>query len=1041
MYVLPSVREIQHMKMTLPAKTCLPAILTLVCCTIHPSAQAFQDTVDFNRDIRPILSDACFTCHGPDKGQRQADLRLDQQEGLFRQTADSTVVAPGQPDKSELLARIETDDADLVMPPPDSGRVLTNEEKRLIRQWVVQGAEWKGHWAYLPLERPKVEDSSITPGSNEVDYFINSRLEQKGLSPSGRADAVSLARRLSLDLTGLPPSANDIDVQAFAASPSDEAWQKLVVRLLSSPHYGERMTALWLDLVRYADTNGIHGDNHREIWMYRDYVIDAFNSNTPFDRFTIEQIAGDLLPEPSDQQRIASGYNRLLMTTREGGAQPKEYLAKYSADRVRNVSSVWMGATMGCCECHDHKYDPYSIRDFYELAAFFADIQDVAVGVQPAVKMPSPQQKHRMSELDSQIQQLQKTIDTQTPELDQAMNTWVAELKKHLADTPRIWKVAGHGAVTSSDGQQLDVQPDSSVLASGPHPKHDTYTVAIPYIDSATVSGIRLEALKHDSMVKKSLSRGNGNYVLSEFSVGKRSSDESAAPQPIRIKEALADFEQKGWPVANALDNNPTTGWAVDGHIRVGEERVAVFRFETPVQLTEGESLIVTLKHSSVDFHNIGRFRLSTTATENPGLDDVDIGVPPSLVTVVEGWPEVEDSAKTALANHFRSITPVLEKQRNALASATQSRQQLEKEIPETLITRTKAPREIRVLARGNWMDDSGDITSPQVPHFLNQIEGQERLNRMDLAKWLVADDNPLVARVFVNRLWKMFFGKGIVSTEDDFGSQGSWPTHPELLDWLAIEFRESGWDVQHVIRLIVHSETYRRSSQFDEHLAEADPFNDLLARQSRFRLDAEFIRDYALAVSGLLVTEVGGRSVKPYQPEGYWDHLNFPKRKWQADAGDQQYRRGLYTYWCRTFLHPAMKAFDAPTREECTVTRPRSNNSLQALVLLNDPTFVEAARALAVRVLTDGGSNDAERISSLYDIVLSRPPLQQEREVLLELLAHHRESFADDETRTQQFLSVGQYKQSTVVNPQQLAAWSSVARTVMNLHETITRP
>ncbi len=831
------------------------------------AAGADDEPVDFNRDVRPILSDTCFACHGPDSGQRQADLRLDLQEGLFRSQDGITIVDAKAAANSELLRRVESEDADMVMPPSDSGRTLTAEQKRTIRRWIEQGAEWKGHWAYIPPQRPAVPAVEVSDTANDIDRFIQNQLNRRDLQPLGQADPVTLVRRLSFDLTGLPPTPQQ--VAAFAANPSAEVWQTLVDELLATHHFGERMAATWLDQVRYADTNGIHGDNHREVWMYRDYVIDAFNSNMPFDRFTIEQLAGDLLPEPSDEQKVASGYNRLLMTTREGGAQPKEYLAKYSADRVRNASSVWLGATMACCECHDHKYDPYSIRDFYQFAAFFADIVDVPVGVQPATRMPSRTQRDRLAELQQQVEAHQtkydEAVQNRADELSPAMETWLTDVQTRLAD---------------------------------------------------------------DNMKDK----------------------------PAK-------------DVAKAL------------------------------------------------------------------------GLPEELLATLKAWPEVDDNQRGQVTGHFQSVTELLEDVRKPLEAARAERDAFEKTIPEMLVTRTQAPREIRVLARGNWMDDSGDVVAPSVPHFLTQVNSASRPTRMDLAEWFVADDNPLVARVFVNRLWQQFFGKGIVASADDFGSQGAWPTHPQLLDWLAVEFRESGWDVQHMIRLIVSSDAYRRASIFDEQLVAADPFNKWLARQSRHRLEAEFIRDTALHVSGLLVDEVGGPSVKPYQPAGYWAHLNFPTREWESDSGANQYRRGLYTYWCRTFLHPAMKSFDAPTREECTVERPRSNNSLQALVLLNDPTFVEAARALAERVLNEGGLSDEARIDRIYRQCLSRGARPEESAVLLELLNNQRAAFAESGDGVSGFLSVGQKSVDSAIDQQQLAAWTAVARAVLNLHETITRP
>ena len=1011
-------------------------ILTLIgCLSISHAATA---EVDFNRDVRPLLSDSCFACHGPDAGQRQGDLRLDQKEGLFRTVDGVSVVDAKSAENSELLKRITSTDPDLMMPPPDSGKTLTEDQKQVITRWIEAGASWKGHWSYLPPTRPEVPKTEVSSTANDIDRFVQETLNRKGIQPLGPADGTTLARRLSFDLTGLPPTPDQ--VARFAADTSAKNQAAYVDALLSSHHYAERMTGLWLDLVRYADTNGIHGDNHRDVWMYRDYVIDAFHRNMPFDQFTTEQLAGDLLPNATDEQRIASGYNRLLMTTREGGAQPKEYLAKYSADRVRNASTVWMGATMGCCECHDHKFDPYSITDFYQFASFFADIQDVAVGVQPEVKMPSRQQKETKAKLDGQIAELQKTVITQTPELDAAMQAWALDLQAKLKATPRNWGIVSVVDMKSANGQNLSLLDDGSILTAGTLPKHDTLTVVVSP-PAGKVSGLRLETLRHESFAKKSLSRapGNGNFVLSGITVTQiRNGDGSE--QPVAIKDAVASFAQKSWPVKNALDGKPETGWAVDGQVSSDRDPLAVFRFAAPIDVAAGDRLVVRLKQEAVEFHNIGLLRLSTSTVDNPGLQDNPFGLSSPQVATLEAWPSASPEQKTALGVYYRSIAPLLADARARLNQAKKDRETLEKQIPETLVTRTQAPREIRVLARGNWMDDSGKVASPQVPHFLKQLSVEGRASRLHLAQWFVDAENPLVARVFVNRLWQQFFGKGIVKTADDFGSQGSWPTHPELLDWLAVEFRESGWDVQHVIRLIVSSDAYRRTSVVTAELRETDPFNDWLAYQSRYRLDAEFIRDNALAVSGLLVDKVGGRSAKPYQPAGYWAHLNFPTRKWQHDNGDNQYRRGLYTYWCRTFLHPAMRSFDAPTREECTVERSRSNNSLQALVLLNDPSFVEAARTLAAMTIAEGGRSTESRLQFVFRRCLSRDPAGDEVAVLKTLLEKQQREFSAAPQQAGELAKVGQSAAPSNVDPSELAAWTAVARVILNLHEVITR-
>jgi hypothetical protein len=771
----------------------LSLLWVLLLATPAAAEAPLPATVDFNRDIRPILSDNCYQCHGPDRNKRKAGLRLDTRDGLFAGREGRVPIVPSKPGDSELLRRVTTTDAEERMPDPKSGKSLSGRQIAVIRRWIEQGAVWKGHWAYLKPVRPvvpAVDDTRFI--RNDVDRFLLAKLRDAGLQPSPEADRVTQARRLWFDLTGLPPT--PADVEAFSADPSGDAYEKLVDRLLASPAYGERMAVAWLDLVRYADSIGYHSDNPMSVAPYRDYVIRSFNANKPFDRFTLEQLAGDLLPGATLEQRVASAYNRLLQTTEEGGAQAKEYEAKYAADRVRNVSTVWLGTTMGCCQCHDHKFDPFTMRDFYSFAAFFADIQEAAVGRREA---------------------------------------------------------------------------------------------GIPVLDARQAATLR------------------------------------------RASKRIGDL--------------------------VGQ------------------------------------------ATRPLAL----------LAPLGAAWSE-----------------------EIAQASA----------VPHTLVTVSGPPRTVRLLPRGNWMDDSGPIMAPAVPVSLGKVTAPSRATRLDLARWLVAADNPLTARVFVNRLWKLYLGQGLARPLDDLGSQGEAPLHAELLDWLAVEFQESGWDVKHLVRLLVTSGAYRESSQASPALKEADPYNRLFGRQTPWRLDAEFVRDQALAVSGLLSRQIGGPSVKPYQPPGYWAALNFPPREWQNDTGEKLYRRGLYAHWQRTFLHPSLLAFDAPTREECTVERPRSNIPQQALVLLNDPTYVEAARVLAERIVRTN-ADVREQVSWAFREVLLRPPTAEEMRILTDLYARHAHQYAADLTAARKLLAVGAHPAPADLDAAQLAAWTSVARALLNLHETITRP
>jgi hypothetical protein len=851
-----------------------------IALLVAGSAAAEEPKVSFSRDIKPILSNKCFVCHGPDEGERQAELRLD-----LRDEAVPGVIKPGDAEHSEVVVRIASDDADLRMPPADSKKEpLTPEEIKLIRRWIDEGAEYDVHWAYVTPTRPPVPEVKQAEWPvNAIDNFILAKLEAKGIAPSPQADKRTLLRRLSLDVTGLPPKPQEL--AEFEADDSDQAYEKVVDRLLASQHFGERMAVYWLDIVRYADTGGYHSDNHRDVWAYRDYVIEAFNGNKPFDQFTVEQLAGDLLPGATDEQRIASGFNRLLQTTEEGGAQPKEYTAKYAADRVRNTSVIWLASTMGCSECHSHKYDPFTHKDFYSFAAFFADVNEKAVGRQDQTKLPTPEQASALAELDKKLAAAREEYAAKTPELDAAREKWEAAA---LADP-----VKG---------------PPAEVLEA-----------------------IKVEADKRTQKQK---------------------------------------------------------------------------------QLIDAE---------------------------------------------------------------FRKHVPELAPVRERLAALEKERAALDASILSTLVSMSVPPRTIRILPRGNWLDDSGEIVQPAIPEFLadtvvrslrerSLTEDSQaaaeldqpadhlpkhlagRQTRLDLARWIASRENPLTARVLVNRLWMLAFGRGISPAVEDFGTQGELPTHPELLDWLAVEFVESGWDVKHTFKLMLMSRTYRQTSvplaatSGRGSAAALDPNNDLFSRQNRFRLDAEFIRDNALAVSGILVPKIGGPSVKPYQPAGYWQYLNFPKREWENDKGEGLYRRGLYTYWQRTFLQPSLLAFDASSREECIGLRPRTSTPQQALVLLNDPTYVEAARALAGRILQEGGDSPAEQLQFAFRTVLTRSPRPEEVETLTKLLEKHLAEFAQEPESAREFLSVGDLKSPDTLDPAKLAAWTNVSRVLLNLHETITR-
>jgi len=1000
--------------------------------------------VDFSRDVVPILAANCFKCHGPDGKERKGGLRLDVADGPFKPAESGQVaIVRGKPDKSQLVQRIFSDDDDERMPPPKSNKHLTEAQRQTLKQWIAEGAVYKRHWAYLPPQRPPVPAAGPNDhAQNALDQFVLAKLHEQKLRLSPEADRVTLIRRLYFDLTGLPPSPEQ--VAEFVNDSSPNAYEKLVDRLLASEHFGERMAMYWLDLVRYADSCGYHSDNERDVYLYRDYVIASFNRNKPFDRFTIEQLAGDLLPDATDETRIASGYNRLLQTTEEGGAQAKEYTAKYAADRVRNLSSVWLGSTMGCCECHDHKFDPFKTRDFYSMEAFFADVKEAPIARQEETPIPTLAQAAQLKQLDDQLAAVQLALDTQTPVLDAAQAEW----EKSAARQPLQWTVLRPASAKASSGATLKILDDDSALAGGKVPNEESYTI-VADVEQPAITGIRLEALADASFPKKGPGRSsNGNFVLSEFTVTTAPKSEPTKTAKLKLQHASADFSQAHFDVAGAIDGKPAAaGWAILP--KVGKSHIAVFEVQAPAGKKEAKEreaiqtvrLTIVLDFSYGTAHSIGRLRLSTT-THQPPLNGDAAGLPAEIAKIlaIEPTQRSAEQRKT-LSAHYRSLAPELNPARARLAALERDKTELLKTVPKTLITAAVAPRTVRILARGNWLDDSGEIVTPALPAFLASLDTKDRRpSRLDLAQWLVDRRNPLVARVLVNRLWLLMFGQGLVKTAEDFGSQGAAPTHQELLDWLAVELVDSGWDVKHLLKLIAMSATYRQSSLASEELRQLDPDNRWLARQSRFRLDAELVRDNALAVSGLLSSKIGGPSVKPYQPAGYWGYLNFPKREWTNDQGESQYRRGLYTFWQRTFLQPSLKAFDAPTREECTVVRTRSNTPLQSLVLLNDPTYVEAARVLAARIVKEGGAKPAERIDWAYRQALSRPPTAAETKLLTALYQKHHDEYVADAAAARQVLKVGYAPPPSDIDAAELAAWTSVARVILNLHETITR-
>ena len=1029
--------------MTRPRELARFAGLLALGVAIVPTAALADGPVEFNRDIRPILSENCYLCHGPDKGHRKAGLRLDD-----RQVAvDKEAIVPGRPDDSELITRILSDDPDEVMPPPESTKVLSPAQKNLLRRWVSEGAKYQSHWAYGPIRRPKVpavkrQDWVKSP----IDAFVLAFLESKGITPSPEADRRTLLRRLSLDLIGLPPTPEE--VRAFELDDSPGAYEKQVDRLLASPHYGERMAVPWLDLARYADTVGYHGDQNQHVFPYRDYVIGAFNRNLPFDRFTAEQLAGDLLPDPTPEQRVATGFNRLNMMTREGGAQPKEYLAKYAGDRVRTVAITWLGSTMGCAECHDHKYDPFQSRDFYRLAAFFGDVKQWGVYMDygytpnpdlrgfsndhpfpPEIEVESPYLKRRIAKIDGQIHEALADGVNRLPSDPTALakfEEWVKSARSAIDRPDRGWLTPPNVLDAGPGSDQSSVpQEDGSLLLTGKVSPKETKTIRIDP-GAGWVASIRLELLPHPEH-KGRIIRGNAAPTIS---LSVRSTNKAAGPAVIR---ADADAKEERYSNGSAVPGI-TGGWKVPGK-DLESRRSAVYQLDRPIRLEEGDRLIVSLKGDGLGCVRLSVSPLVFEDLRRPAVD----GPLASAIRAHAASRTAEQSASLKAAYLLSTGSdPAVSETYHRL---TRDRDECRDGKALAMVTEAREPLPTRVLSRGNWQDETGELVEPGVPRFLPQPAGAEgrRLTRLDLARWLTGPDNPLTARVFANRLWKQLFGNGLSSVMEDVGAQGEWPSHPELLDWLASEFRD-GWDVKALVKRMVMSATYRQDARLRPELRETDPNNRWLASQSPRRLEAEFVRDNALSIAGLLNLDLGGPAVKPYQPAGYYTILQFPDRDYVPDRDDRQYRRGVYTHWQRTFLQPMLANFDAPGREECIAARVVANTPQQALTLLNDPTFVEAARVLAGSLLENGAASDAARLDLLFEMALARSAKDKEKAALLAFLDKQRAESREHPDEAAKLLQVGMAPPLKALDPAELAAWTEVCRVVMNLHETITR-
>ena len=1043
------------------ASLVLPALALLL-----PLRLPAAERVDFNRDIRPILTENCTYCHGPDANHRKADLRLDVRE----EAISAGALIPGDAAKSEIIARILTGDEDDLMPPPDSHKKLTPAEKELLQRWVAEGAEYQGHWAFEKPVRPAVPTTADAKSNvrNAIDAFVLARLQQEKLGLSPQADARSLARRLSLDLTGLPPA--PALVEAFAADPSDAAYEALVDRLLQSPTYGEHMAAQWLDFARYADSHGFQTDSSRSMWPWRDWVIRAFNDNLPFDQFTIEQLAGDLLPNPRLDQVVATGFHRNHRINGEGGIIDEEWRLENIIDRVDTTGATWMGLTLGCARCHDHKYDPITQREFYEMFAFFNNIEETGVirgasnrtggNPGPSVKVPDAAQQKELAALKSAVATAEAAVRAAEKNLPALLAAWEPEFQREVAESRPQWQPLEPVHVRSTHGTTFSRLEDGTWLTGGPTPAKDTFIIESP-LAAGLLSGIRLEVLPDASLPGGSVGRNdNGNFVLTRVEA-ELTAPSLAQPVKLTFTEAEADYSQKGYGIESLIPEEPAKkakraatkgsnrgkGWAVDGNSRREPSR-AMFLTAEALSVPADATLTVRLVHTTLNKHQIGRFRLSTSQAPQESLTlEGDGAAPKDIRAILAKTPGQRDAKQKARLTAFyrAGFDSPVRRADAALAAARKKHDAFEMALPDVMVMKElPEPRPAHLLIRGEY-DKPGDAVTAATPAVLPPLPEGAKRDRLALARWLVSPEHPLTARVWVNRQWERFFGLGLVKSSENLGVQSDPPSHPELLDWLATEFMASGWDMKRLQKLIVMSATYRQTgsrAHLPTELLAKDPENRLLARGPRQRLSAEVIRDQALALSGLLDPKIGGPSVRPYMPEGVWDETSRygDLRGYKPDTERGLYRRTLYTIWKRTAAPPTMLLFDSPSRETCTVKRARTNTPLQALALLNEVTYLEAARVFAQRMIQEGGATPAERIAWAFQTALSRPPDARESAILTEGLARHLARYQAAPEEAKALLAQGHAPVTADMDPATLAAYTVTANVVLNVDELVNR-
>lgn len=1051
----------------------MPVLLAFLLGTASRGADFAGSSarVDYDRDIRPIFSDTCFKCHGPDAGKRKAKLRLDTDTGAYEDHDGRAAIKPGDLAKSEAWRRINAAGTDDLMPPSDSGMKLSAQQIRLLGEWMRQGAKYTPHWSFVPpvaAALPKVKHAGWP--RNAIDNFILAKLESEKLAPSTEADKITLIRRVTFDLTGLPPTPAEVD--AFVADKSKTAYEKVVDRLLASPHYGERMGLDWLDAARFADTHGYHIDSGRDMTKWREWVIDSFNQNMPFDRFTIEQIAGDLLPNATTGQKLASGFNRNHMINFEGGAIPEEYRTAYLIDRVNTTTTVWLGLTVGCAQCHDHKFDPITQKDYYRLLAYFNNVPENGLdgskgNAEPVLRLPTTEQSATLAKLKAEVRAAEEKHKTLEDSLPAEQAKWEKSLPPATASEP-----SGMLLRFSLDGiLEGESSAGEKVPAALQNSKSPVWTAKF------LVRGIQLDGNEKSFLSTEAPLDFERTNAFSYGCWVKQNNEGLgtlfAKMDDGQSKRGFDLFVADGKLFFHLIHAWPEHALRVSSKAKLPkDEWTHVFATYDGSSKASGVKLYINGKSAKLEIadntldgtvRNEARFNLGKRSDSSPltgALADVRIygrELTPEEVSALAAAPilrlarspknertaEENEAVKTYFRDHH---FPALAEAKKAIERAGKAREDFENSIPTTMVmAEMDKPRDTFMLIRGQY-DKPGEKVTMGVPAALPPPPAGAPTNRLGLAEWLVSPAQPLTARVIVNRYWQMYFGVGLVKTVEDFGAQGEWPSHPELLDWLAVEFIKSGWDIKHMQRLIVTSATYQQASTVTPALASKDPENRLLARGPRFRLQAEFIRDEALAISGLLNDEIGGKSVSPYQPAGLWEELmsredgkNWTAQTYTQSHGRDLYRRTMYTFWKRTSPPPTLTTFDAPDRETCVVRRQRTNTPLQALVLMNDPTYIEAARKLAERLMKEAGS-DKGRVTLAYRLAMGRAPNADEIKVLLKLYEEQLKAYQANEAAAAKLLGVGESGHNGTLNQSELAAWTVVASTILNLDETVTK-